>query len=174
MLVHWKSFNLYMGEKTPEQIALAMTTDPQTSISINWTTLDTTLTEAKVWVWEAGENENTALEYPALIETRNVYNSTIAGVTQKNFYSVTVTGLQAATEYNYRCGVIEAMSGVGSFTTAQTGNDEFTFIYISDSQVSGNHSKGWNANLDIIKEKHDYQANSASRGYKLIISNRAC
>ena len=33
--------------QVPSQIALALTSDPQTSISINWTTVDTTLTDEK-------------------------------------------------------------------------------------------------------------------------------
>lgn len=152
--------------KLPQQIALAMTTDPQTSISINWTTIDTTLTDAKVTVWEKGANEKTAIPFSATIEKRQVSNSTIVDsvyqavynpsqfVTEKNFYSATITGLKPDTEYSYRCGTSEIMSEARSFKTAQANEDEYTFIYISDSQVSGNHSKGWNANLDIAKSKY--------------------
>jgi hypothetical protein len=43
---------------------------------------------------------------------------------------------------------------VKSFKTAKAGTDQYTFIYIADSQVAGNNSKAWNANLDIIKQKY--------------------
>lgn len=150
----------------PAQIALAMTTDPQTSISINWTTIDTTLTDAKVMVWKKEADERSAKSYTANIETRQVSNSTVADsvyqavynpapyVTRKNFYSATVTGLKPDTEYYYRCGASNVMSEARSFKTAQKNDDEFTFIYFSDPQVSENHSKGWNANLDIAKSKY--------------------
>lgn len=146
-------------EKLPAQIGLTMTTDPATSVSINWTTTDIGLTDAKVMVWEKAAGENTAVTYNANIENRTVSNSTIKTgsgqtVTNKNFYSAAVTGLKPNTEYYYKCGALSIMSQVRSFTTAKISNEEYTFIYISDSQVSDNNSKGWNANMDIAKQKY--------------------
>jgi|GEM_PF-792566 len=145
--------------RIPSQISLAMTPDPQTSIGINWTTIDTTLTDARVMVWKQNADESTAIEYNASTEKRTVSNSTLKDsndqtITEKNFYSATVAGLQANTEYKYRCGAGNNMSGVRSFTTAQTNNDEYKFIYVSDSQVKDSHSKAWNANLDIAKDMY--------------------
>lgn len=145
--------------KIPQQIALALTSEPQTSISMNWTTIDTSLTGAKVKVWENGTDENTAVNYNAAIEKRTLANSTIKDgsdqtITEKNFYSATVDGLNPDTEYNYRLGTDAAMSNIRTFKTAQSGTEEFSFIYVSDSQVDGDHAKGWNANLDIMKEKY--------------------
>ncbi len=145
--------------QTPQQIALALTSDPQTSISINWTTIDTSLTGAKVKIWESGADESTAFTRDAATEKRTVASSTIKDssdqpVTEKNFYSVTVDGLTPDTEYNYRLGTDAVMSGVKSFKTAQDDTGEFSFIYVSDSQVDGSHAKGWNANLDIMKQKY--------------------
>ncbi|MGB4439202.1 MAG: metallophosphoesterase family protein, partial [Sedimentibacter sp.] len=142
----------------PQQIALALTSEPQTSISINWTTIDTSLTGAKVKVWK-GADESTAVYHDAVIEKRTVGSSTIKDsssqpITEKNFYSVTIKGLTPDTEYNYKLGTDAAMSGVRSFKTAQDDKGEFSFIYVSDSQVDGDHAKGWNANLDVMKEKY--------------------
>ncbi|KNY27643.1 fibronectin type III domain-containing protein [Pseudobacteroides cellulosolvens] len=147
------------NDKMPSQIGLGMTTDPQTSMSINWTTVDTTLTDAKVSVWEKTYGETGAGAYTAKIEKRTVSSSTLKdknnqAVTSKNFYSTTLTGLKANTEYQYRCGTTGMMSEIKSFKTAQDNQDTYTYIYMSDSQVSGNNSKGWNANLDIIKNKY--------------------
>lgn len=146
-------------EKLPAQIGLAITADPSTSININWTTIDTSLTGAKVKVWEKTSGEIAAVTYDAKIEKRAVSNSTIKDssgqtVINKNFYSITLTGLKPDTEYSYKCGTSDIMSEVKSLKTAKAGTDQYTFIYIADSQVAGNNSKAWNANLDIIKQKY--------------------
>ncbi|KNY27055.1 fibronectin type III domain-containing protein [Pseudobacteroides cellulosolvens] len=148
-----------INDKIPSQVALSMTTDPQTSISINWTTTDTSLTDSQVSVWEKTYNEDAAVHYPAKIEKRAVSSSTLKDVNNnavisKNFYSATLTGLKPDTEYFYRCGASGMMSEIKSFKTAKESDDPYTYIYISDSQVSGNDSKGWNANLDIIKKMY--------------------
>lgn len=141
----------------PQQIAVAMTAEPTTSVNINWTTIDTSLTNPVVLVWKGTEAESTATRIEAQVETRNVTNSTIKdgenqAITAKNFYTAAITKLQPNTEYKYRVGVENAMSEIAAFTTAQDNNDGYTFIYFADSQVSGNHAKGWNANLDIVKD----------------------
>lgn len=145
--------------KSPEQIALALTSNPQTSIRVNWTTIDTALTNPAVLVWEKNAKEETAEVFAATVETRDVNLSTILDssnqpITKKNFYSAEITGLKPNKEYSYRCGTRDAWSDVRSFKTAPDHNGEFTFIYVSDSQVSGNHSKAWQANLDIAKKMY--------------------
>lgn len=140
--------------KAPAEIAVAVTTEPTSSMSINWTTIDTSLTDPKVLVWEASKSESSAATFDATTETRTVSASTIAGVTQKSFNTVTLTGLTSDREYSYRVGTAGAMSEVKSFRTASENNGKYTFIYVSDSQVSGNHSKAWQANLDAAKKMY--------------------
>ena len=138
--------------KIPNQIGLAMTSEPTSSISINWTTIDTTLTNPIALVWQANKKENSAVKFDAQAVTRTVSSSTISGVTQKNFYSVTIDGLKANIKYNYRIGTEGAMSEVHSFETAPANNGKYTFIYFSDSQCKDAHAKGWQANLDAAEE----------------------
>ncbi|AEE96913.1 cell wall-binding repeat-containing protein [Mahella australiensis] len=147
--------------KLPQQIGLAMTDDPQTSISINWTTIDTTLTDAQVKVWEKNAEESTAVTYEASIEKRTVVESIIKDengqvITEKNFYSATLDELKPNTEYSYRLvaydGETKITGEVRNFKTAPASEDPYTFIYVADPQVSGFHAKAWNANLDIAKE----------------------
>lgn len=149
--------------KQPQQIGLAMTDNPQTSISINWTTIDTTLTDAQVKVWEKGADESTAIPYDAKTEKRAVTNSTIKDengqvITEKNFYSATLDELKPDTEYSYRLiahdGETEIVGDVRSFETAPSSEDPYTFIYVADPQVSDVHAKAWHANLDIAKQKY--------------------
>ena len=145
--------------KAPEQIALAMTSTPETSMNVNWTTIDTTLTNPVVMVWAKNSKESSAVAFNAAVETMTISNSTILDssnnrITMKNFYSAAITGLKPNTEYSYRCGVAGSMSEVKTFKTASNSNGEFTFLYFSDSQVSGNHSKAWQTNLDIAKKMY--------------------
>lgn len=127
--------------KNPEEIALSMTADPSTSININWTTIDTTLTNSVVLVWAKNDKESSTQTFTATAVMNTVSKSTIPGVTSKTFYSAKVTGLKANREYLYRCGTPGEMSAVHSFKTAPNNNGSYTFLYVSDSQVSGNHSK---------------------------------
>jgi hypothetical protein len=138
----------------PNQIALAMTSEPTTSININWTTIDTTPTDPVVMVWPANSRESGAMEFDAQVETRTVDSSNISGVTAKNFYSAAITGLKPNTAYCYRVGTAGEMSEAGSFETAPDNNGQYTFIYFSDSQVSGVHSLAWQANLDMAEEMY--------------------
>ncbi|OPX84111.1 MAG: Calcineurin-like phosphoesterase [Pelotomaculum sp. PtaB.Bin104] len=143
----------YYSAQTPSQIGLAMTSEPTNSIIINWTTIDTTLTDPVVQVWQANKDESSAVEFTAQAEKRAVTYSTM-GAAEKNFYSATITGLKPNTQYSYRCGTEEEMSEVHSFETAPDNNGKYTFIYFSDSQVAGNHSLAWQANLDIAEEMY--------------------
>lgn len=136
---------------TPGQVSLAMTTEPTDSICIDWTTIDTTLEDPVVLMWESGEHENDAVEFDAQLETKKVTDSTIPGVTQKNFYSATIDYLKANTQYYYRVGQKGAMSEVRSFKTAPDTDSGYTFIYYADPQVFGIHSRGWQANLDAAE-----------------------
>lgn len=137
---------------SPNQIGLAMTSEPTTSMNINWTTIDTALENPLVLVWQANKTKSDAVQYDAQVETRAVTSSTISGVTHKNFYSAAIDNLKANTKYNYQVGTEGAMSEVLSFETAPNNNGKYTFIYCSDSQVAGVHSKAWQANLDAAED----------------------
>jgi hypothetical protein len=137
----------------PSQIALAMTTDPTTSINITWTTIGSAVSNPVVAVWQANKNESSAATFTASAVTRTVANSTIP-VTQKTFYSATITDLKKNTNYSYRVGTDGHMSDVRSFKTAGDNNGRFTFIYFSDSQTKAEHARGWHANLDAAKKMY--------------------
>ena len=104
-----------------------------------------------VLVWSANDSENNASIFSAYAENRVVTRSTIAVVAAKTFYSAPITGLKPNTKYNLRCGAAEEMREVRSFKTAPDNRGQYTFLYMSDSQASGNHSRAWQANLDIAK-----------------------
>lgn len=45
------------------------------------------------------------------------------------------SGLKANTTYSFRVGKEGAWSNIGTFTTAKTGKDDFSFIYVADTQA---------------------------------------
>jgi hypothetical protein len=139
---------------TPEQIGLSMTSEPQTSIGVTWTTLNTVTPRAgQVVVWQSNKRESSAVTFQDTTpEIRTVSASTIPGTTQKTFFSVKVTGLKSDTRYSYRVGSEGAMSEVRSFTTAPDNNGQFTFVYFSDSQIGAPHEKSWQMNLEMAEQ----------------------
>ena len=67
--------------------------------------------------------------------------STLAGITDnsKRSYSshkVVAWGLQPNITYSYRVGTDGAWSDIGTFTTAKSGKDAFSFIYFTDPQAN--------------------------------------
>ncbi len=126
----------------PSQISLSMTPDPTTSINVTWTTIGSAVSNPVVLVWQANERESSAATFTASATTRAVSSSTIAGVTQKTFYSAAITGLKKGTDYSYRVGTHGHTSDVRSFKTAGDNNGSFTFIYFSDSQTRDIHARG--------------------------------
>lgn len=137
---------------TPSQIAMAMTSDPATSINVSWTTLDTSASAGVVVVWRANKDESSAVTFNAQVETRAVSKSTISS--QKNFYSASITDLEPNTNYSYRVGTAAQMSDVRSFKTGPNNKGRYTFIYFSDPQNNSIHARGWNANLDLAKQMY--------------------
>lgn len=143
-------------DKEPAEIALSMTSNPASSININWTTLDISLTNPVVKVWEQGTEESKAKTFKASIEVKNVSGSTIIynknNIDKKSFYTAKITGLKADKEYYYRCGTDNNMSNIKSFKTAISKDEDYTFIYVTDPQTSGSDAKAWNANLDMANK----------------------
>ena len=91
------------------------------------------------WVQIAKKSEMTGSEFPASAR----YFSGTAGSASQGYYSdkVTVTGLEASTEYAYRVGNGSGCSGLYSF---KTGNcSSYQALFLSDAQIgaSGSASK---------------------------------
>lgn len=68
----------------------------------------------------------------------NLFNlAGIANNSKRSYvaHKALATGLNANTKYSYIVGKDGAWSEIGTFTTAKSNNDEFTFIYIADTQA---------------------------------------
>ena len=142
----------------PAQIAVCMTEDPQHSVLLTWTTIDTTLTGAKVTVASNG----VAKSFSAVKTIRSVTNSNMrtAGnvtVTQKAYYVATVAGLEPGASYTYVCSALstngtEYEGEPRTFKTAPENKDDFTFIYLSDTQTSSTYGKALTANNSVFSQ----------------------
>jgi|GEM_PF-1064301 Calcineurin-like phosphoesterase. len=55
-------------------------------------------------------------------------------------HKATATGLKPNTTYSFRVGMAGAWSYIGSFTTAKTTKDPFSFIYFTDPQADNDSS----------------------------------
>ncbi|MCL2126591.1 MAG: metallophosphoesterase [Oscillospiraceae bacterium] len=146
--------------KSPQQIAATMTENPCNEVVVTWTTIDTTLTDAKVEVTPASGGASST--FTATKTNRNVTTSsqrTESGdaVTQKAFYVAYISGLTADTAYNYVCSAVDAdgtvyASAGAAFKTALADDDGFTFIYLSDTQASGVNGKAMTASSTLWAE----------------------
>ncbi|MDR2713579.1 MAG: fibronectin type III domain-containing protein, partial [Clostridiales bacterium] len=145
----------------PAQIAATMTQDPQHSMSITWTTIDTALVNPQVTVTANGESKTfNAVKTVRTVSSSNLRTAANAAITQKAFYTADLTGLTSNTKYTYVCSAQNAAgsetysSKACTFVTAPEGKDEYTFIYLSDTQSSGVNGKAITANTSVFKEKY--------------------
>lgn len=135
------------GNKTPTLLNMTFNGDPKTSIAFDWYTAET-VRGTVVQIAEASQAGGG--EFPAELATSYVGNSTVietlmtsgdrSSKKYKKFAShkVIANGLKPGTKYVYRAGNgdDDGWSETGSFTTDQAGNQDFHFLYVTDTQGS--------------------------------------
>ncbi|WP_068617332.1 fibronectin type III domain-containing protein [Paenibacillus tuaregi] len=135
------------GNKTPTLLNMTFNGDPKTSIAFDWYTADT-VRGTVVQVAEAdqaGGGEfpgDTAISFEGtstVIETL-MTASDRSGKKYKKFAShkVIASGLKPGTKYVYRVGNgdDDGWSETGSFMTDKANNQDFHFLYVTDTQGS--------------------------------------
>jgi hypothetical protein len=135
----------------PNHISAVMTESPQDSVMIAWETSDTTVTQTVVEVVKAADE---AQFDSAEVMTYSDGSISIAG--SRAYSKVLVTGLEAGTEYYYRCrnDSSTGWSEVGRFVTAPDTREAFTFVYLSDLQInSTNDAEKTKVMLDHLNER---------------------
>lgn len=149
----WISVQVYtkyevFNDQTPMNITVAMTEDPSTSVSVSWATPAITLTHPAVQLIKQSVSDALPAVNQMVFEGDTIVKEISMTTNEKlmdgirGFYNVPLTGLEPDTVYLYRVGDLEGnvWSQVGKFKTAPTGNQPFTFIYMSDSQVSNSNA----------------------------------
>ncbi len=111
--------------KTPKQLNVHVGNDASSQVNVTYTTIADTGTVMKLN--QVGDTANVIY----------VEGTSYAGISGKYIHEISVTGLEAYTEYEYTVGD-GFNSASGTFKTALAKNDtrSFTFAYIADTQVS--------------------------------------
>lgn len=109
----------------PTRVILTPTAKPATSQAISWLAGDVSHMVGRVQIRASGGEVRT-------VDARAA--GTVNGNPLQHF-SATVTGLEAATSYEYRVGLDGSWSRWWQFTTADPTEDDFEFIYYGDAQV---------------------------------------
>jgi flavodoxin len=144
--------NLVPFEK-PFAISMTFNGEPSSRMGFTWYT-NAGVTGGKIQIIEGIVLDQSAFSTPLFsidatcMALDNVnYNvssnnlSTLAGIannSKRSYVSnkVLVTGLTPNTTYSYRVGKDGAWSEIGTFTTAKNTNDNFSFVYITDTQAN--------------------------------------
>lgn len=134
-----------VAEGKPASIALTYNGDPKTSMAFAWYTPEG-VTGTKLEVVEADKLQKQAFPsteakvYEGTSVTSSVYMSNTdkkAGkLTVFASHKVIADGLKPGTKYAYRAGDGQEKnwSDIGTFTTERENNQDFTFLYTTDSQ----------------------------------------
>lgn len=111
--------------KIPKQLNVHVGNDASSQVNVTYTTIADTGTVMKLN--QVGDTANVIY----------VEGTSYAGISGKYIHEISVTGLEAYTEYEYTVGD-GFNSASGTFKTALAKNDtrSFTFAYIADTQVS--------------------------------------
>lgn len=123
--VQTATYSVVDETKTPKQLNVHVGNDASSQVNVTYTTKADTGTVIKLN--KVGDEANVIY----------VEGSSYAGISGKYIHEISVTGLEAYTEYEYTVGD-GFNSASGTFKTALAKNDNrsFTFAYIADTQVS--------------------------------------
>ena len=147
------SLNALKSKETPYSIVSCINGSPASRLGFAWFT-NAGVTGGRVEIVYGAATSNKAFKKPVLVikaTSVNVpdlnYNSKgnglsgladIADNTKKSYTQnkALATGLTPNTFYSYRVGKPGAWSETGSFTTASSNKDKFSFIYTTDPQAN--------------------------------------
>ena len=143
--------NLVSAEM-PYNVNMSINGDPSTRMGFAWFT-NPGVTGGKLQIVEGEQTDYSAFANPmytinattAAVNNINYnvsrnYLLELAGIpdnTKRSYRSnkALATNLRPNTTYSFRVGKDGSWSGIGTFTTAKSGKDDFSFIYITDTQA---------------------------------------
>ena len=122
----------YTGPSTPQRIILNLTDSPSTSIAVTWRTMGEIphpqIKFAEISDWR--ELDSTFSIADARSEKVKIDSSTFA-----YHHSALIKNLKPNTTYSYRVGGGSNWSELTQFTTANSENTPFEFVFFGDPQV---------------------------------------
>ena len=130
---------------TPDQIMLTWSSDPATSVNIQWRT-DTSVDAGEVKYWLEGSLDTLQVEAGKfLMEDRMLYNDRYV-----HRFTASLKKLQGGERYHYIVGSNDSWSDVHNFNTHEKGNAKFSFIWFGDTH----RSPGWGEMLQNANNWH--------------------
>lgn len=120
----------YPASKIPDRVALTISGDPATTISVTWRT-------SKLSKPPFGEIARSTSGPEFQSKKQKVAASTQEmefRFANSYYHTVTFKGLQPGTSYVYRVGSDEGHSEWNEFKTAEASDEPFSFVYFGDSQ----------------------------------------
>ena len=120
------------SSEKPDQIMLTMSSDPRTTMDIQWRT-NISVADGTVKYWEEKSKDTLILEATSFkMEDRLLQNDRYIFR-----YSAKLKKLNPGTQYNYIVGSKSGhWSSVGNFKTESKENDGFSFIWFGDTHKS--------------------------------------
>jgi len=120
----------YPSSAIPDQVHLSWSSDPSTSMDIQWRT-DTTVSSGELNYREKGVREEQTIKADRIrLEDRMLANDRYI-----NHFSAQLYNLQPGTTYEYVIGKTDDWSSANSFTTSSTDNS-FSFLWFGDTHFS--------------------------------------
>ena len=136
----------FPSSKNPDQIVLTWSSNPETSIDIQWRT-NYTMDASTLKFREKGTTKvYTAMAEKIVMEDRMLINDRIS-----YHYTAKLTKLKPGTTYEYNIQHQHEWSNLESFTTAHL-NSNFSFLWFGDTHYSPKFGevlqRGWNTHPD--------------------------
>lgn len=122
----------HQPQAMPDRIMLGWTSDPTTSMSVNWrTSLAVMGSRAEIAV--AGDGPDFS-KLATAVEAQS--QKLVTEINEAAFHTAHFTGLKPDTIYAYRVGDGKNWSEWNQFRTASAKPDPFAFIYVGDAQAN--------------------------------------
>lgn len=133
------SDGVVVEEVSYEQLNVHVGDDAATSVNVTYSTVEDASTV--ITIRKAGDSKESFFE-----------GTSFLGVGGKYIHEITVTGLEPYTEYEYTVGDgFNSKNGTFKTALAKGDNQEFSFVYIADTQVSNeSNAKALGATLAEI------------------------
>lgn len=118
------------SSKIPDQVMLTWSSDPSTTVDIQWRT-DTTVNAAKVNYRKKGD----VVVYSAEAQKFRMEDRLLMNDRFINRFTAKITGLEPGTVYEYRFSESSEWNQQYTFTTA-AADDSFSFVWFGDTHYS--------------------------------------
>ena len=139
----------FPSSKKPDQVVLTWSSDPETTMDIQWRT-SSSVDEGAVEYWVQGSVDTLTMSAERfLMEDRLLQNDRFV-----HRFTAKLTGLEEGTAYEYRVGGGSDLSDVYHFTTSKVEPSAFSFLWTGDVH----NSEAWGKMMQDAYQRHSESA----------------